>query len=65
MPDVQTIIITISIFKEDNVFSMTANFPYGPPVNTDNDYHRTFLDLFVSDLVVRYMLGEEKPVLAL
>ena len=48
MPYVQTILIIISIFKEDNVFSMTANFPYGPPVNTDNDYHRTFLDLFVS-----------------
>ena len=36
------IIIIISIFKEDNVFSMTANLPYGPPLNTDNDYCRTF-----------------------
>ena len=25
----------ISIFKEDNVFSMTVNLPYGPPMNTD------------------------------
>ena len=48
---------------------MTADLPYGPPTNTDNDYYRTILfsDLSVSDamLVVRYMLGEEKPVLAL
>ena len=36
-------VILISIFKEDNVFSMTTNLPYGPPVNTDIDYHRTFL----------------------
>ena len=26
------IILIISIFREDNVFSMTANLPYGPPV---------------------------------
>ena len=51
---------------EDNVLSMTANLPYGPPMNTDNDYYRTYFYLFVSDalLVVQYMLGEEKPVLA-
>ena len=36
------IIIIISIFKEDNVFSKTASLPYGPPVNTDIDYYRTF-----------------------
>ena len=36
------IIIIISIFKEDNVFSITASLPYGPPVNTDIDYYRTF-----------------------
>ena len=29
------VIIIISMFKEDNVFSMTANLPYGPPMNTD------------------------------
>ena len=39
------IIIIISIFKEDNVFSITASFPYGPPVNTDIDYYRTFFRL--------------------
>ena len=32
----------LSIFKEDNVFSMTANLPYDPPVNTDSDYYETF-----------------------
>ena len=44
------IIIIISIFKEDNVFSITASLPYGPPVNTDIDYYRTsfFSDFFVS-----------------
>ena len=63
------IIIIISIFKEDNVFSIIASLPYGPPVNTDLDYYRTFSDFFmfvsVVMLVVRYLLGEEKPVLAL
>ena len=39
------IIIIISIFKEDNVFSIAASLPYGPPVNTDIDYYRTFLGL--------------------
>ena len=34
--------IIISIFKEDNVFSMSANLPYGPPVNTDIDYFSDF-----------------------
>ena len=62
-------IIIISIFKEDNVFSITAILPYGPPVNTDIDYYRTFffgLVYFCS--VARLcdnLLGEEKPVLAL
>ena len=63
------IIIIISIFKEDNVFSIIAGLPYGPPVYTDIDYYRTFSDFFmfvsVAILVVRYLLGEEKPVLAL
>ena len=35
------IIIIIFIFKEDNVFSIIANLPYGPPMNTDIDYYRT------------------------
>ena len=39
-------IIIISIFKEDNVFSMTDNLSYVPPVNTDIDYYRTFSDFF-------------------
>ena len=39
--------IIISIFKGNNVFSMIVNLPYGPPMNTDNDYYQTFLvDLF-------------------
>ena len=36
------IIIMISILNEDNVLSMTAKHPYGPPMNTDIDYYRTF-----------------------
>ena len=46
---------------------MTANLPYGPPVNTDIDYNQIFRHLFVSVAmqVVRYLLGEEKPVLGL
>ena len=66
------IIIIISIFIEDNVFSTTASLPYGPLVNTDIDYFRTFLLLFGlfhithAMLVMLYIvLGEEKPVLAL
>ena len=39
------IIIIISLFKEDNVFSITASLPYGPPVNTDIDYYQTFFGL--------------------
>ena len=35
------IIIIISIFKEDNVCSIIASLPYGPPMNTDIDYYRT------------------------
>ena len=41
------IIIIISKFKEDNVFSMIDSLPYGPPVNTDIDYYRTFFGLFL------------------
>ena len=41
------IIIIISIFKEDKVFSMSASLPYGPPVNTDIDYYRIFFGLFL------------------
>ena len=66
------IIITISIFIEDNVFSTTASLPYGPLVNTDIDYFRTFLLLFglfhirhAMLVMLYFVLGEEKPVLAL
>ena len=41
------IIIKISIFKEDNVFSIIASLPYGPPVNTDIDYYQTFFRTFI------------------
>ena len=41
------IIILISIFKENYLSSMTANLPYGPPVNTDIDFYGTFLRLFL------------------
>ena len=62
-------LIIISIFKEDKVFSIIANLPYGPPANTDIDYYqiffRTFIFVSVAMLVVQYLLGEEKPVLAL
>ena len=55
------IIIIISIFKEENVFSIIANLPYGPPVNTDIDYYQTFFGLLsfvsVAMLVVYYLLG--------
>ena len=47
---------------------MTANLPYGPLVNTDIGYYRTFFGLFcvsVVMLVVPYLLGEEKPILVL
>ena len=58
------IIIIISIFKEDNVFSITASLPYGPPVNTDIDYYRTFFGLVyfcsVARLVVRYFVRRRK-----
>ena len=54
------IMIIISIFKEDNVFSITASLPYGPPVNTDIDYYRTFFGL----VYFLQVLQEEKPVLA-
>ena len=40
------IIIIITIFKEDNVFSMIASLPYGPQVNRDIDYYRTFSDFY-------------------
>ena len=41
-PELLVIIIIISIFIEDNVFSTTASLPYGPLVNTDIDYFWTF-----------------------
>ena len=42
----RALFLVISIFKEDNVFSMTANLPYCPPMNTDIDYIRLFLAFF-------------------
>ena len=48
------IIIIISIFKEDKVFSIIASLPYGPPVNTDIDYYRIVYFCSVAMLVVRY-----------
>ena len=41
------IIIIISIFKEDNVFSIIVSLPYGPSVNTDIDYYLTFFRTFI------------------
>ena len=41
------IIIIISIFKEDNVFSIIASLPHGPPKNTDIDYYQTFFRTFI------------------
>ena len=42
------IIIIISIFKEDNEFSMNASLPFGPPINTDIDYYQAyFIYLFL------------------
>ena len=53
------IIIVISVLKENNIFSMIASLPYGPPVNTDIDYYQTFFRTFifvsVALLVVLYM----------
>ena len=55
--------------NEDNVLSMTANLPYGPPVIKALIIIGLFSDflivLSVVKLVVRYLLGEEKPVFAL
>ena len=55
-------LLIIFIFKEDNVFSMTAILPYGPPVNTDIDYYRTLFhsDFFFKccDVSCAYLLGE-------
>ena len=50
--------IIIYIFKEDNVFSMTAILPYGPPVNTDIDCYRTYFRLFFVSVAmfVRHLL---------
>ena len=41
-----TCLIT-SIFIEDNVFSTTASLPYGPLMNTDIDYFRTFFVIII------------------
>ena len=55
--------IIFFISKKDNVLSMTANLPYRPTMNTDNDFYRTiFPGLFESDgmLIVRYMLEDKQ-----
>ena len=39
-------LIIITIFKEDNIYSMTANLPLGPTMNTDTDYYQTFFSGF-------------------
>ena len=48
------IIIIISIFIKDNVLSTSASLPYGPLVNTDINYFRTFFsyysDFFILDM---------------
>ena len=33
--------------KENNAFSMTANVSYGPLMNTNNNYYRTFSSSFL------------------
>ena len=48
MFSIQLYVVIISIFKEDNVFSTTANLPYGSPMNTDSDIIRRFSCFFVS-----------------
>ena len=54
--DCLIIIIIISIFIEDTVFSTTASLPYGPLVNTDIDYFRTdFFFGYYSDFFIRDM----------
>ena len=47
----------ISIFKEDNIFSITASLPYGPSVNTDIDYYQTISGLFILASVARLVVG--------
>ena len=47
------IIIIISMFIEDNVFSTTVSLPYGPLVNTDIGYFGPFCyysDFFILDM---------------
>ena len=39
--------IIISTFLKDNVFSMNALLPWGPPMNTDTVYYQGFLVIFV------------------
>ena len=37
-------VIIISIFYVDNIFSMNASLSYGSPMNTDIDDYETTLD---------------------
>ena len=38
------------IFKEDNVFNMMANLPFGPPMNIDNYYYRNIFFGLICDV---------------
>ena len=49
---------------------MNASLPFGPPINTDIDFHQAYYYyfFFVCVLVMRcyaWFVREEKPVLAL
>ena len=45
------IIIIISVFQEDDEFTMTTSLPYGHPMNTDIDYYQTFFDTYAMSVV--------------
>ena len=53
-------LMILSIFNEDNVFSMTANLPYGPPMNTGIGDNQTFISDFLK--VLRHYLCDIWPV---
>ena len=50
------IILIISIFKEDNVFSITASLPYGPPLIQTLNIIRLFSDLFIFASVAKLVV---------
>ena len=46
---------------------MTANLPYGPPMNTDNDYYHTIFfnfDFIVSDAFLAAIFVREREASA-